>query len=302
MATFTLPPHYQTAFYNNWLEIMAQQSDHRLAGLYDEFQVNGNAMRFDQIGAQSYAMRQKSARTAASEPSDIPTFQRWLRPKPWDKTTWIDEDDHILLGQLADPTSPTASNHAIAINRLKDFLLIIGAIGTNYVGASGTTAVNLSAANQLAVNAGSGSANSGLQLFKLTQMSYLLDTADVPEEDRCLVYAAKQLNDLITNVDQVNNVLYNEVRALRDGRIRDFMGFKIVRTQLLPFVSGSSTLRTIFAFQKKFLVLGMGMDMSTKIDIIPEQSHTIQVRSKINLDVTRKEEAGVVTAICDETL
>ena len=302
MAGFSLPPHYETSFENIWREIMAQQVDHRLSGMYDVKMVDGNQLRFDQIGAQAYSMRQKSSRNQRSEPSDIPTAQRWVRPRPYDKTTLIDEDDSLLLGQLPDPTGPTAMQHAIATNRLKDLVLINALLGVNYTGAAGTTAVTLPASNQLAVTYGSGASNSGLNLAKLVQMSYLLDTSDVSETDRVFIYAAKQLNNLLTNVDQVNNTLYNDVRALRDGRVRDFMGFTFVRTQVLPFVSGSATLRYNIAYQKKFLALGLGKDFSTKIDIIPELSHSVQVRSKINLDATRVEELGVCTAVCDETV
>jgi len=73
-AIFSLPPHYETAFDDNWREIMAQQTDHRLAGMYMSDNVNGNQKRYDQIGDQSYAMRQITARAQKSEPSDIPTF------------------------------------------------------------------------------------------------------------------------------------------------------------------------------------------------------------------------------------
>ena len=166
MATgvFTLPPHYETAFDNNWREIMAQQKKHRLAGLYIvDSNIAGNQKRYDQIGAQSYAMRQKTARAQKTEPSDIPTFFRWVRPRPYDKTTWIDEHDHIMLGQLPDPQSPTARNHAIAVDRLRDVLLINAALGTNYTGAQGTTATTLPSAQQVAVNLGGG-ANTGMTL------------------------------------------------------------------------------------------------------------------------------------------
>src|ERR1035437_1799096 len=128
----TLPPHYETAFDDNWREIMAQQRKHRLAGLYQvDTNIPGNQKRYDQVGAQSYAMRQKTARAQKTEPSDIPSFSRWVRPRPYDKTTWIDEHDHIMLGTLPDPQGITVKNHGIAVDRLKDQILINAALGTN---------------------------------------------------------------------------------------------------------------------------------------------------------------------------
>lgn len=298
-GVFTLPPHYQTAFDNNWKEIMAQQKNHRLAGLYQvDSNIVGNQKRYDQIGAQSYAMRQKTARAQKTEPSDIPTAFRWVRPRPYDKTTWIDEHDSIMLGTLPDPQSPTAKNHAIAVNRLRDIVLINAALGVNFTGAQGTTSTALPGAQQIAVNLGGG-ANTGMTLAKLIASSYNLDVNDVDEMDRVLVYAAKQLNNLLVNVDQVNSVLYNEVRALFKGRVEEFMGFKFIRTQLLPI---TANVRSCIAYQKEFLQMGIGSDMKTHIDILPDQSHAVQVRSVILLDATRLEESGVVSIACDESV
>lgn len=281
---------------------MSQQMTHRLAGSYVMQQVNGNQFRGDQIGAQTYAMRQVTARAAKVEPSDVPTSFYFVRPRPFDKTTWIDEFDHILLGQLPDPQSPTVKNHAIAAMRQKDIVLLNALVGTRYTGAQGTVATPLPAAQQIGVTFGSGGANSGLQLAKLTQVSFLMDQSDVPETDRFLSYGAKQLNNLITNVDQVNSALYNDVKALRDGRIQDFMGFKFIRTQLTPFVSGSATIRQVVAWQKDMLCLGVGEDIRPRIDILPQQSHAIQVRTTLLIDATRKEDLGVVSVACDETV
>jgi hypothetical protein len=301
-ALWSLPPHYQIAFDNYFREKMAQQKNHRLAGCYTEDNVMGEAKRYDIIGSQTYAMRQVTARAQKTEPTDVPTAFYWVRPRPYDKTTWIDQFDKILLGQLGDPTSPTARQHAIAASRQKDIILLNALGGTRYVGAQGTTAQTLPSTQQIAVTYGSGGANSGLQLAKLTQASFLMDQNDVDEEGRYFAYSAKELNNLITNVDQVNSVLYNDVRALRDGRIRDFMGFTFKRTQLVPFASGSTTIRNCFAWQRDFLLMGKGEDVMTKIDILPQQSQAVQVYTCLLMDATRTEDEGVVQIACDESV
>lgn len=298
-AIWSLPPHYQIAFDNYFREKMAQQKNHRLAGCYVEDNVNGEAKRYDIIGSQTYAMRQVTARAQKTEPTDVPSAFYWVRPRPYDKTTWIDQFDKILLGQLGDPTSPTARQHAIAASRQKDIILLNALGGTRYVGAQGTTAQTLPSTQQIAVTYGSGGANSGLQLAKLTQASFIMDSNDVDEEGRYFAYSAKELNNLITNVDQVNSVLYNDVRALRDGRIRDFMGFTFKRTQLVPFASGSTTIRTCYAWQRDFLLMGKGEDVMTKIDILPQQSQAVQVYTCLLMDATRTEDEGVVQIACD---
>ena len=278
-------------------------------GCYNIKNINGVRERIDYMGSQNFALRQVTARAQKSEPSDVPMYSRWLSVRAYDKTTWIDQFDPILVGTLPNPDGAVAKNHAIAAARQKDIILLNALLGTNYTGAQGTIAATLpvvggvlNIGQVIPVTFGSGGANSGLQLAKLTATSYLMDKADISQDGRCFAYTAKELNNLITNVDQVNNVLYNDVRALRGGRIEDFMGFQFKRLELVPFVAGSTTVRSCVAWQKDLLYLGVGQDVQTKIDILPTQSQASQVYSCLLLDATRVTEAGVVQVNCDETV
>ena len=301
MATgvVTLQPHYEPDFDRAWHEIMAQQIDHRLAGYYVSDTVVGNAKRYSQMGSQSYAMSQKTARAAWTEPSDVPTAIRWVIPTGYQKATWIDEDDPELLGSLPDPGNIIAMNHAIAVNRLKDQIIINQALGINQTGASANTATALPATQQIGVQF-PGTTNTGMTLAKILEALFILDSNDVPEMDRVMVYAAKQLYDLLLNVDQVDSVLYNDVRALMKGRFDEFGGFRWIRTQLLPTV-GTPSIRSCIAYQKKFMLLGETKGMATKIDLLPQQSGATQVRTTWYGGATRMEEAGIVQISCDET-
>ena len=308
-AIMSLPSYYETAFDGVWRENPAQQTEHRLAGKYQIKNVNGNQERIDYMGSQNYAMRQVTARAQKSEPSDVPMYSRWLRVRAYDKTTWIDQFDPILLGSLPNPDGAVAKNHAIAAARQKDIILLNALLGTNYTGAQGTIATALpttggvlNVGQVLGVTYGSGGSNSGLQLAKLTATSFLMDKNDISEMGRHFAYSAKELNNLITNVDQVNSVLYNDVRALRDGRIQDFMGFAFTRTELVPFVAGSTTIRSCVAWQADVLYMGMGKDVSSKLDILPTQSQAVQVYTCMLLDATRVTESGVVQINCDESV
>ena len=301
MATgvVTLQPHYEPDFDRAWHEIMAQQIDHRLAGYYVADTVVGVSKRYSQMGSQSYAMSQKTARAAWTEPSDVPTAIRWVIPTGYQKATWIDEDDPELLGSLPDPNNIIAMNHGIAVNRLKDQIIINQALGINFTGANASTQTALPAAQQIGVQF-PGTTNTGMTLAKILEALFILDSNDVPEMDRVMVYAAKQLYDLLLNVDQVDSVLYNDVRALMKGRFDEFGGFRWIRTQLLP-TAGTPSIRSCIAYQKKFMLLGETKGMQTKIDILPQQSGATQVRTTWYGGGTRMEEAGVVQISCDET-
>lgn len=308
-AITSLPSFYQVAFDGIWRENPAQQTEHRLMGSYQMVTVDGAEKRIDYMGSQNYAMRQVTARAQKSEPSDMPMYSRWVRVRAYDKTTWIDQFDQNLLGTLPNPDGAIAKNHAIASARQKDIILLNALLGTNYTGAQGTIATTLpttggtlNVGQVLPVTYGSGGANSGMTLAKLTGASYLMDNNEISETGRKLAYTARELNNLITNVDQVSNVLYNDVRALRDGRIRDFMGFTFIKTQLVPFVAGSTTIRSCVAWQQDCLYMGMGRDVATKLDILPTQSQAIQVYTAMLMDATRVTEAGVVQINTDESV
>ena len=136
----------------------------------------------------------------------------------------------------------------------------------------------------------------------MTQAAFILDQNEIERMERYLAYTAKELNNLLTNVDQVDNVLYNDVRALVDGEIRRFMGFTFKMTQLVPFSSGSTTVRTCFAWQKAGLMVGIGANVMSTIDRLPQQSNAVQVYTCLLRDATRTQDEAVVQINCDESV
>jgi len=308
-AITSLPPHYQVNFANYFLENLAQQTDQRLAGTYDEMVVTGEAYRGDIIGSQTYAMSGITARAGKTEPSDVPFGFFWVRPRPFDKTTWIDQFDHILLGQLGDPTSPTLKEHLNAAWRQYDLLELTALGGTRYIGSQGTTAQTLpttggptGTGQTVAVTYGSGGTNSGLQLAKLIQADRILNGNNVKREGRFIVITSAELYDLLANVDQVNSVLYNDSRALVDGMVKKFMGLEFKMTELVPYASGSTTIHNCYAWQRDFLLLGMGEGITNTIDRLPQQSNAWQVYTALLSDFTRKQDEGVVQIACDSSV
>jgi hypothetical protein len=308
-VTPAFPAHFQIKFDSYWRSNIAQQKNHRLEGCYEIQMVDGASFRGDIDGSQAYAMREIQARAGKTEPSDIPNQFYWVRPRGFDKTTWIDQFDSIGLGQLGEPTSMVSRNHAIAANRQNDLILIAALGGTRYVGPNGniaqvlpTTGGPTGTGQVVGVQFGSASTNSGLQLAKLTQAAFILDQNEIERMERYFGYTAKELNNLLTNVDQVDSVLYNDVRALVDGDLRRFMGFTFKMSQLFTFSTGSTTVRQCYAWQKSALVMGVGRDVMSTVDRLPQQSNAVQVYTCMLKDSTRKQDEGVVQILCDESV
>lgn len=294
-----LPEHYQPQFADNW-EHLVQQSESRLEGKCQRVTVKGKERTFSQMGKSK--MRLITTRNGKTVPSDTPMAKRWLRPKGYDEVTFIDEFDKVALGELPTPESEHVVNHAMAAKRTMDEVLIAALEGTSYIGEDGTTAVDLGSGQMVAVNyVQSGSAvNSGLTIAKLARAKYILDKNEVPAEGRYFVHTAKQLNDVLVNAIEIKSSDYNQIKALVDGNVNRFMGFEWVMTELLTLVTATDV-RTCIAYQKDGVALGIGEEKSVKISIRDDLNETIQVRTKMMIGATRKEEERVVLVYCDES-
>jgi hypothetical protein len=294
-----LPEHFQTDFADNW-EHLVQQKESRLENKVRRVTVKGKERTFSQLGKSK--MRLITTRNGKTIPSDTPMAKRWLRPKGYDEVTYIDQFDKVALGELPTPESEHVQSHAMAAKRTMDEVIIAAAEGTAYIGEDGTTAVDVPAAQKVAVDyVTSGStANSGLTLGKLTRANYILDKNEVEKEGRYLVHAAKQLQDLLANVVEIKSSDYNNVKALVDGVVNRFMGFEFVMTELLT-LDAVTDIRTCIAYQKDGIALGVGMEKSVKISIRDDLNETVQIRTVMMIGATRLEEERVVLIYCDES-
>jgi hypothetical protein len=262
--------------------------------------VTGKERRISQIG--SINMRPVVTRNGQTVPQDLPMAARFLRVRGYDAVTWIDEWDDISLGELPAPQSESVQAHAMAARRQIDDTIIEAATGTAYIGETGTTAVDLGNAQKVAVTYHSGgtSANTGMTLDKLIRAKYLLDVAEVPMEGRYLAMSSKQLSDLLADVDQVSNSRYSDVKALVDGTINRFLGFTFVFSERL-FKDPATDIRTCFAWYRDGIALSNTEQPRARIDILPTQNHSIQIRTTMIVGATRLQEAFVIAIYCDES-
>lgn len=299
MSLTQLPEHFQTDFADNW-EHLVQQGDSRLEGKAKVYTVKGKERTISQLGLSK--MRLITTRNGQTVPSDTPMAKRWLRLKGYDEVTFIDEFDDISLGELSAPESEHVQSHAMAANRTMDEVKIAALESTAYIGEDGTTPVDVPSTQKVAVDyVSSGSAvNSGLTLAKMVEAKRILDTNEVPAEGRYLVHSAKQLADLLNDVNEVKSTDYNEVRALYDGKVNYFMGFYFCMTELLT-LTASTDVRTCIVYQRDGLAFGVGRDKKVKISIRDDLNETIQIRTVMNIGATRREEERVVLVYTDES-
>jgi hypothetical protein len=282
-----VPLHYTTEFATNWIQ-RVQQTKARLDAFVVDETFSGERKRWNRLAAQNSRLRtERKGPTVVSEAS---SDMRWAHRKSFDLANTLDREDAQNLGALVLPTSDYVMSHASAHNRDKDDVAWQAALATVFTGEDGTGTSVFPAANQIAAG------GTGLTVVKLLQTNELLEGADLEDEaPRVLACTAQQLTNLL-NSTEVKSADYNTVKALVDGKIDTFMGFKFVKIKRLTKVS---TTRTCVAWVKGAIKRFIGerfSDISKRSDL----SYATQIYSAWNFGAVRVYDEGVVQIDCTE--
>jgi hypothetical protein len=300
-GTTQIPEFFTTEFTANW-EHLVQQKMSKLREWLSITTIKGKEKSFNQIGPVT--MTAITERVSETTITDTPMYKRWIRPTQYEKADLLDEWDSELLGEVSLPNSDLISAHAMAYLRSLDEIALAAAVGTAYTGETGVTATTLPSGQKVAVDyVESGTAaNSGLTVAKLRQASFILNDNNVDDSDpRIIVVSAKQLQDLLRDTS-VTSADFNTVRALVQGEIDTFMGFKFRRVDKDFFAYDSGTgVRKIVAYAKSGIKLA-DSGRKVHVDIRPDRSHALQIRTVASIGATRMEEEKVVEIACDEVL
>lgn len=309
MAAITqVPDHYVIQYTTNFTHLL-QQMESRLKEKTKVISAEGAAVRFNQFDIVNMTgVTTRGDSDTSTSDVNLPT--RWAYPTPYEVANRFSEFDNLFLGSVVLPTSECMQSQAAAFGRTCDQVLINALLGSATITDTSatstafglnntTTTVALGASQTVAVDyvpAGGTAVNSGLTIGKLRQAKKILDANEAPAEDRILVLSAKEISDLL-GTTEVTNQLYNSVRALVDGQVDTFLGFKVIRSELLPV---NTNIRSCVAYQKNSAVLVDGGKKSY-MDILPTKSHALQIRSTAVIGATRLLEKGVVKILADST-
>ncbi|GAT35615.1 hypothetical protein TSACC_3686 [Terrimicrobium sacchariphilum] len=298
-ALRSIPEHYVTAYATNW-EHLSSQMISRLKGQVAFDTVEGKEKSYSKIGGVQF--QRITERAGATRIQDITTSKRWLRPYPFDAAHYEDEWDEKFLGDVSKPDSDVLVEHSAAYGRLADQIILEAAVGTAYTGEIGMTPITLPASQTIAVDfVRTGSAaNSGLTLDKLRRAKRILDDNEVPDdEQRTIAVTSAQIEDLL-RYTEVTSKDYNIVQALVDGTLNKFLGFEFKRVSS-DIVPKSGNIRSVVFWSRRGIKLSDSGKQS-HMDILPTQSHCLQIRSVGLLGATRDEEKKVGVIYCDESV
>ncbi len=238
-----------------------------------------------------------TSRHADTRYVETPHSRRWLDLTDKGAAELVDEMDEIRL--LADPKSKYPKIMVQALNRAKDDVIYAAIRGTARTG-SGTQV--LPAAQKIAEG------GTGLTLAKLLTAKELLDAAEIEADEgqdmtgqgatpsRVIACSSKQLTNLY-GTTEIKNIDYNSVKALAEGQINTFLGFRFIRSERL---AKTSTTRFAVAWCKPAVALGIGKDIVTSIDTLPTKNYSVQVYARMSIGAVRLEDEGVVEIGCFE--
>jgi hypothetical protein len=282
--------------YGNNFRLLYQQKLSRLRPWCQiEAGIVGQSKSVERMGAtDAYDITSRHTDTKFVE---VPHSRRWidLADKGWAEL--IDKLDKVRL--LADPASGYASMAMAALNRSTDDTIIAAARGNARTNA-GLSA--LPSTQKIAV----GGAN--LTLAKLLTTKEILDANEVDDDgamgadgqgstaSRVMVVNTKMLTSLY-GTTEIKSVDYNSVKALVNGSIDTFLGFKFVRTERLP-KDATATTGYALAWSRSCVALGIGQEMSASVDKRPDKNNAWQVFADMSIGAARLEDEGVVEIAC----
>ena len=267
---------------------LAQQKGSKLRDAVRTESIVGKSHFFERIG--STAAVKRTSRHADTPRVDTPHSRRKVTMDDYDWADLIDDSDKVRL--LISPQSEYAKAGAYAMGRTMDDVIIAAATGNAFGGVSGGSTIALPAGQKIAHG------STGLTIAKLISAKETLDAANVdPDEARVLVCSAKQISDLL-GTTQITSADFNSVKALVQGDIDTFMGFKFIRSERLGTDSNGN--RQVLAFTNTSMGLALGKDIQTKISERADKNYSTQVYLCMTIGATRVEDEKVVEIACTE--
>ncbi len=285
-----------TAFvqqYSSNVQMLSQQMGSLLRGAVDVESVVGKNAFFDQVGKTTAVLR--ASRHADTPQIDTPHSRRRVSLADYEWADLIDNADKVRL--LIDPTSSYAKAAAAAMGRAMDDVIIAALGGTSYTGETGSTSVTLPAGQK---PYSASNQTTGLTVDKLLEAKKILDLADVdPSLPRFFVCGPTQISNLL-NETEVTSSDFNTVKALAQGQLDSFLGFKFIVSNRLKFDATNTDDRLAYAFTADAIKLAVGQDVIARFDERADKSYSTQVYYAMSIGATRMEEEKVVEIACDE--
>ena len=303
-----------TAYVNQYgktLDLVAETKGGKFNGLSLEDQVTGEVAFYDQLDSVYAGAVDTSANSGgmASPDDTITHLRRRVELANYEVGILLDRFDKVQT--LINPESEYVQRQVSALMRKKDIEFISGALGTASTGKAGAGSATLGSGQKIL------QANAGLTIAKIREARAILQKngvdLDDPMNEAYLAVTPTQIEDLLGNTEATSADFMN-VKALVSGGIDTFYGFKIVVSNLLPFVatdtntanlswsasdvpevsSTDDNVRANFAWVKSGIRSAVGMGIETDIAKRADKRFNWYAYSAMRCGAVRMEEEKVV--------
>lgn len=282
-------------------------------GLVRNESQNSESAFYDRIGEVEAI--EKVGRNQNVVIQDVPHSRRRVTTRDYYYGSMVDQEDKLRM--IQSPESQYALAAAYTLGRKMDDVVIASALGIAYSGKEGETSVAFPDSQVVAGFDGTTTTGVGLTVATLIGIKTKFMANEVEPGDLYIAVSSAQLANLL-NEDRATNSDYAAIKALVQGDIDTFMGFKFIHTERLPVTAASTTYnvasgsigagtgtlaagaRRCFAWKKDGLLLSIASGVDTKMDPIPEKFHAVQILAKMSIGGVRMEEEKVVEIRCKE--
>lgn len=284
-----------------------QEEGDKLAGtVRTKLGVTGKSVHFPIYGKGAAMDRGASS-------TDVPVMGVGAKDVQCDLARKIAADYSDVFDEAAlnfDDRQELAMAIGYAMRRCED-QMIIDAMNTAHA-AGGAKAPNV-----VAVDFG-GSTASPLSLKKVKRASALLNRKGVPRKDRYFLYTPDGL-DALLDAEEVTTLDKNNVKALVDGDIDTYLGFKFImisdeevsvinpadKTATIEVKTGlpgvGTADRKYFAYHRRAVGYSSSIDKTTMADWVAQKASFL-IQSHLYAGSVVIDPTGYVTILCKETL
>ena len=278
------------------VRLLSQQKGTKLSDAVMQKPITGEEFFVEQLGATNPV--ELKDRHGDSPIVSTPHHRRRGTIKDFVWGDMIDKEDEVRM--LIDPASSYVRNASYGMGRTKDDV-IIGALDTvARTGKDGTTTKSLPDDQKIAVDDPTSS-DSGLTWEKLLLARTILENNDVdlddPENQLYLLCTPYDVEALLHQTE-VKSADYNTVKALVQGTVDTYMGFKFKRLSKNRILTDSNDDRRVIAWAKSGMVMGIGADVETNITKRADKNFNWYAHMKMTIGAARLEEEKVVQILC----
>jgi len=215
--------------------------------------VTGEAYKFTRMAK---GLANQKASQADVTPMDIEHSRQTANLENWNAPEYTDIFDQAEVN--FDEKQELASIIANALARRVDQIII-----------DSMTAVTYSATPTTIDQGTAVATGTAMSVETLRQASKALSALGVPESDRYIAYTADDRENLLSQ-EEATSSDYNTVKALVNGQIDSFVGFKFKLID--DRTEGGLPANINYAWHKAAVGLAVGMDINTRVDWVAQKT------------------------------